>query len=221
MFEARDFKKIYSKKRTIPLNTFIMWQNIRPILLAVLLLNCTSIFGQGKNSELFRGLVIGMQKNNAELHFQKNQNYFESIQFGDGVVFTAHPRNFVYTSMVKLEGLRLYPRFSELSGLRYDVILKYLNQIKSYFVEGLDYKIAYQSFYWNAPYKWLSKNYVLGLVLESPNQKTIIHVHPIEYTVYDAEVLNIQIDILSKDLWVGLQRSGRIGEASQLVKLNL
>ena len=58
-------------------------------------------------------------------------------------------------------------------------------------------------------------------IRQSPNRKTIIHVHPIEYKVYDAEVLNIQIDILSKDLWVGLQRSGRIDEASQLVKLNL
>lgn len=198
-----------------------MWQKMRPILMVVLLLNCSSIIGQSKSPELFRGLTIGMHKKNAEAHYQGNQKYFESVRFGDGVVFTAHPRNFVYTSMVKLEGVRMYPRFSELNGLRYDVILKYLDEIKSYFVEGLDYKIAYQSFYWNAPYKWLSKDYVLGLVLESPNKKTIIHVHPIEYVVYDAEVLNIQIDVLSKDLWIGLQRSGRIGEASQMVKLNL
>lgn len=149
---------------------------------------------------IYKGLLYGMSKPEAEKEFKENNETYTNVDIGDNFIYKIYKQNFVFDNN-KLVGILLTPKGSTF-GQSYDLAKNYLVHTRDFF-EKLDYETFIENKWWDSPSNYVSSNSKWGLILNKKDKSIIIQMYPISYELYGKTVYLVKLMIWNYDTWIG------------------
>lgn len=175
---------------------------MKKLLLLIAITSTISAFSQDK-VKIYKGLYEGMTRKEVKTEFKSNKADYNSVSFGNGLEWTIKKTGgMLYNPKDYLVGVWMWPKGTLLSGIGYEATVSYLQQSKKFFLSR-GYEILLENEWWDKPQNFVGKSYKYGLVLNSKDNKRVVHLYPAEITLMDGKSTNMQayIKVFTRSFW--------------------
>ena len=146
------------------------------------------------SQSIYLGLKNGMSKSEAKKEFKTNNEQYTNVDLGNGFVWRANQKNFIYNKNNLLTGVWFLPK-SFGGWVSHDNAISYLEFTRSFF-ESKDYKLFFEPDYWQYPENFNSK---YGLLMYNPEKTIMVQLYPFKYNVSGTMSYSAYMKVLNYD----------------------